>query len=49
MLELIFMVRRQCQEQSNNWFNFSGIDGRDPIVRAGLSLNNQPRFNKAGP
>lgn len=49
VLELIFMVRRQCQEQSNNWFNFSGIDGRDPIVRAGLSLNNQPRFNKAGP
>ena len=47
VLELIFMVRRQCQEQSNNWFNFSGIDGRDPV--AALSLNNQPRFNKPGP
>jgi hypothetical protein len=49
ILELIFMVRRQCQEQANSWFNYSGIDGRDPIVRASLSLNNQPRFNKTGP
>jgi hypothetical protein len=48
ILELIFMVRRQCQENANAWFNFSGLDGRDPIVRAGLLLNNQPRFNKAG-
>jgi hypothetical protein len=48
VLELIFMVRRQCQEQANAWFNFSGIDGRDPILRAALALNNQPRFNKPG-
>jgi hypothetical protein len=48
VLELIWMVRRQCNENSNNWFNFSGIDSRDPVIRAGLSLNNQPRFNKQG-
>jgi hypothetical protein len=48
ILELIFMVRRQCVETANSWFNFSGVDGRDPIVRAALSLNNQPRFNKTG-
>jgi hypothetical protein len=46
VLELIFFVRRQCQENANAWFNFSGIDGRDPIIRAGLMLNNQVRFSK---
>lgn len=44
-LELLFFVRRRVQEQSNNWFNYSGIDGRDPVVKAGLQLNSQPRFN----
>lgn len=50
VIELIFAVRRHAAEQSNDWFNFSGIDGRDPIVKACLNLNNQPRFqNKSGP
>lgn len=44
-IELLFAVRRQCNERCNNWFNYSGIDGRDPVVKAGLHLNNQPRFN----
>ena len=30
-LELIFGIRRQCQEKCNNWGNFSGVDGRDPV------------------
>jgi hypothetical protein len=47
-LELIWLVRRQCQERANNWYNFSGIDGRDPVESASLNLNNQPRFNKPG-
>lgn len=48
VLEIIFAVRRQCHEKSNNWFNWSGIDGRDPIVSAALYLNNQSRFSKPG-
>ena len=45
-LELIFMVRRQCQERCNNWGNFSGVDGRDPIINAELLLNTTSRFGK---
>lgn len=45
IIELIFAVRRQANEKANNWFDYSGIDNRDPIVKASLFLNNQPRFN----
>jgi hypothetical protein len=45
VIELIWAVRRQVNERCNNYFNYSGIDGRDPIVRASLHLNSQPRFN----
>jgi hypothetical protein len=45
-LELIFGVRRQCQEKCNNWTNLSGIDGRDPITHAELLLNTTTRFGK---
>ena len=49
VIELIFAVRRQANERCNNWFDYSGIDNRDPLVKACLYLNNQPRFqNKAG-
>lgn len=48
-LELIWSVRRRCHELCNNWFNYSGIDNRDPVIAATLSLNNQARFsNKPG-
>jgi hypothetical protein len=50
VIELIFAVRRQAAEKCNSWFDYSGIDGRDPVVKACLNLNNQPRFqNKPGP
>lgn len=50
VIELIFAVRRAANEKCNNWFDYSGIDGRDPVVKASLNLNNQPRFqNKPGP
>lgn len=50
VLELIFAVRRHANEKCNNWFDYSGIDGRDPVVKACLHLNNQARFqNKPGP
>jgi hypothetical protein len=45
-LELIFGIRRACQERCNNWGNFSGIDGRDPITHAELLLNTTSRFGK---
>ena len=45
-LELIFGIRRQCQERCNNWGNFSGVDGRDPITHAELLLNTTSRFGK---
>lgn len=49
ILELIWAVRRQCQERANNWFNYSGYDNKDPVLSAALFLNNQARFgNKAG-
>jgi hypothetical protein len=44
-LELIFAVRRQCQEKCNNWGNLSGIDGRDAITTASLLLNTSARFS----
>ena len=44
--EIMFGVRRQCQEKANNWSNFSGVDGRDPIVSAELLLNTISRFGK---
>lgn len=48
-LEMIFAVRRQVAERTNAWFNYSGLDGRDPVVKAGLNLNSQPRFqNRPG-
>lgn len=43
-IELIFAVRRKCHAKTNNWFNFSGLAGKDPLVSATLSLNNQSRF-----
>ena len=44
-IELIWAIRRQCQERCNNWFNYSGIDARDPLTSATLLLNNQQRFS----
>ena len=46
VLECFFAARRSCHERCNNWFNFSGIDSRDPILSADLLLNNQSRFGK---
>ena len=49
IIELMFAIRRQCNERCNAWFDYSGVDSRDPIVKAALFLNNQPRFqNKPG-
>lgn len=44
IIELIWGVRRQCQTLCNNHFVYSGKWGRDPVIGAKLSLNNQLRF-----
>lgn len=45
-LEIIFAIRRQCHERCNNWGNFSGVNGMDPLVDAELLLNTASRFGK---
>jgi len=45
IIELIWAVRRKCKEDANNYFNYSGIDGRDPIEEVSLRLNNLYRFS----
>lgn len=44
IIEMIWAVRRKCQDQCNNHFNYSGKWGRDPVVAACLKLNNNARF-----
>lgn len=46
IIELIWAVRRRCAEKYNNWFNYSGILGREPIVAAELLFNNTARQSK---
>jgi hypothetical protein len=43
VIELIWAVRRQCQEQHNNWFNYSGLAGREPLVAAEIDFNSTAR------
>ena len=44
-LELMFVVRRQCHEQVNDWFNYSGIGGLDIVESMGLRVNSTPLVN----
>ena len=43
VIELIFAVRRKCNERYNNWFNYSGLLGKEPLIAAGLLFNQQER------
>ena len=45
-LELIWALQRECQATANNTFDYWGAWGRDPILRAGLKVNNLPRFDR---
>lgn len=41
--DIIFAVRRQAHEECNQWFNFCGKYGKDPVSTFQLKLNNQAR------
>jgi hypothetical protein len=45
IIELIWAVKRQKQMAANNWFNYSGVYGLDPVKFVHLRLNNLPRFS----
>jgi len=45
-LELIWFVQRACNDAENETFNYSGKYGLDPLVRAGLRINNLVRFDR---
>ena len=49
IIELLVGVRRACNEKTNNWFNYTGIDGLDPVKNISLLFNNQTRFNNVTP
>ena len=45
VIELVWAVRRSCQQVLNNNFNYSGVNGEDPVRAVSLKLNNLPRFS----
>lgn len=45
VIELIWAVRRKCQEAKNNHFNYAGKFNLDPINHVSLRFNNLPRFS----
>jgi hypothetical protein len=44
-LELIFFMRRRCRDTINDWFNYSGVAGLDPIDLVRLTTNNNLYVN----
>lgn len=44
IIELIWAVRRKCQDSVNNWCCYAGRNLEDPIRLVHLKLNNLPRF-----
>jgi len=45
IIELLWVVRREINEQHNNYFDFSGIDGRDPVEEVVLKFNSSIRMS----
>ncbi len=44
VIELIWFVRRACNERNGHFFNFSGLEHRDPLQSVELLLNHTVRF-----
>jgi hypothetical protein len=49
VIELIWFVRRRCNQNQGAWFNFSGLEMRDPIKSISLKLNAQDRLDNSMP
>lgn len=45
VIELLWAVRRETNEMYNNYFDYSGIDGRDPIEDMVLKFNSGVRIS----
>ena len=43
IIELIVVFRRECQEASNNWFNYTGLLGKDPLWSLQIQFNSSVR------
>ena len=46
VIELIWAVRRRCAEKANNWFNYSGLMGLEPLVACEIDFNSCARQSK---
>lgn len=42
---LFWLVQRNCHVARKDWFNYSGLNGEDPIAMIKLTLNNHDRFS----
>lgn len=48
VIYLMWTIKRAAAESQNDHFNYSGINGEDPVSDVSLSLNNQVRFGGMG-
>lgn len=46
VIEFYFFLRRKANKDAGDHFNFSGIGGRDPVVKAELLFNNTARVTE---
>ena len=44
VIELMWTIRREDYSKKAGLFNFTGVDGKDPLVSAHMFLNGQSRF-----
>jgi hypothetical protein len=42
---IFWLVQRNCHVARKDWFNYSGLNGEDPIAMVKLTLNNHDRFS----
>lgn len=42
---LFWVVQRNCHVERKDWFNYSGLNGEDPIAMVKITLNNHDRFS----
>lgn len=42
---IFWVVQRNCHVLRKDWFNYSGLNGEDPIAMVKITLNNHDRFS----